>query len=510
MEYNCKTALTLCVITSLFFTDTAFVVHQPLASWASRGLIRRFRQLSPRKKTAKCNVPSWVALHFQNGGEDAFGDRSNSPPPVMLYGESRETWSFHDQTVEGVQIVLKNEGYPVHAELDVWEGPYYTPQRMQMYSENGQLYPFCAIIETPNGQHAIGISNNGKLMDRGQIADPIIAGVKADNSVGPTSDTKPDLIEGGSVQSFTFPPSVSSVRILLQTEGFPMDAKVELLQGDNEEVKQVVDVFSEDGMKNPLFTMMSTPGKKSTIRVQNRGSPHFPGIIACVEPYLIDVDDSSNSEDDTKTKEHTQESTIEHVKTELVVEDEAVQRTPYMREPEAPSFYSQMYDQPGHPSFADMYGHAPHPLDNGMFAPPGYFSVNGVYEYHPPQAPMYVSHRSALETEMYDSARARFEEDVARQSIYDNAPPPMYEDLMYDDTYAHIYDSPVREPEYNKQQEDEDRRFSKKPAQVQDATYERVHRTDIQDESPPAPTNQPATEPVGVDVITSLFRQFWE
>lgn len=448
------------------------------------------------------------ALKFQNG-EDPFGDsqRGGTPPPVMLYGESRETWSFNDQSVEGVQIVLKNEGYPVHAELDVWEGPYYTPQRMEMYSENGQLYPFCAIVETPNGQHAIGISNNAKLMDRGQLVDPLIAGVKADNSVGPTADTKPDFIEGGGVQLFTFPSSVSSVRILLQTEGFPMDARVELLQGDNQEVKQVVNVFSEDGMKNPLFTMMSTPGKKSVIRVQNKGSPHFPGIIACVEPYLIDaVDESASSKDDSKTESSSSgEPEIEHVHTELV-EEEPV----HLREQQGHPSYAQNYEQPGHPSFADMYGQARNPSDNGMFERPSYPSENTMFEHprYPSEARIYEPHRTPLETEMYDSARARFEEDVPRQSIYDSAPPSMYEDLIYDDTYAHIYDAPMPEPSYSTV--NEDRRFSKRPSHIHDATYERVHHTDIHDEShPPLPKQQPASEEVGVDAVTSLFRQFW-
>jgi hypothetical protein len=89
-----------------------------------------------------------------------------------------------------------------------------------------------------------------------------------------------------SMESFHFEKQVESVQVLLQTDGRPLHARIELTQGPNDS-KQTIDVFSEDGMTQPFFAVIDTP-ESSTVRVINTApSMAFP-LTAAVEPYMVD------------------------------------------------------------------------------------------------------------------------------------------------------------------------------------------------------------------------------
>ena len=148
---------------------------------------------------------------------------------MIVQGSSLRTWSYRSPLVEQVQVVLSTEGRPLDADIELWHGPDNTPCKMRVYVENGQLRPFCAVVETPRGPNTVAIRNIG------QIEFPLMADVSAENVDGPSPEclTASMTVQGGALRTFPFDPMVDSVQVLLKTDGRPLNARIELLQGPN-------------------------------------------------------------------------------------------------------------------------------------------------------------------------------------------------------------------------------------------------------------------------------------
>ena len=71
--------------------------------------------------------------------------------------------------------------------------------------------------------------------------------------------------------------------VLLKTEQRNMKAKIELTQGPNQ-VKQIIELYSSVGYKNPFYAVIQTPGSNNAIRVINENTVEFP-FDAWVVPY---------------------------------------------------------------------------------------------------------------------------------------------------------------------------------------------------------------------------------
>jgi hypothetical protein len=212
-------------------------------------------------------------------------------PITIQGGKVLRTWSLPFAT-EFAQVLIKTDDRSLHCDLQLWEGPDNIPQKMNVYVGYGRKRPIRALISTPESNSAIALRNIGPL------EYPVAAGlgVDTDGSAGlgglvdtmrAHEDTR--IIQGGSVQNFPIPYSVSSMAINLGSDGRPVNAKVELLQGPNS-VKLSIEHYSEDGALRPLFLVIQTPGADNVIRVMNTAPSEFP-LNAAVEPFRFGDDE---------------------------------------------------------------------------------------------------------------------------------------------------------------------------------------------------------------------------
>jgi len=208
---------------------------------------------------------------------------------ILVQGGSLRTWSYRSPAVEQVQVVLSTEGRPLDADIELWHGPDNTPCKMRVYVENGQLRPFSAVIETPRGPNTVAIRNIG------QIEFPIAANVVAEDVDNPSADcaASSTTIQGGALRTYPFDPSVDSVEVLLKTDGRPLNARIELLQGPNNN-KQVIELYTEDGCDRPFFCVLETPGSGNVVRVVNTAPVEFP-MTAGVVPHSINQEMSTGA-----------------------------------------------------------------------------------------------------------------------------------------------------------------------------------------------------------------------
>lgn len=210
--------------------------------------------------------------------------------PITVQGGSLRTWSFADPSIERLQVFLKTEGRPLNANVELWHGPDNTPQKMAVYLEDGSKRPFSCVIETPRGHNAIAIRNTGHLEFPLQAA--VVEDAMGAEGLGPVAERLSQMsadkktIQGGAIKTYSFTPAVASVQVLLKTDGRPLNARIELLQGPNND-KQVVELYTEDGLERPFYMVIDTPGVGNVVRIVNTATVEFP-LTAAVEPYLVE------------------------------------------------------------------------------------------------------------------------------------------------------------------------------------------------------------------------------
>ena len=202
---------------------------------------------------------------------------------IVVQGGSLRTWSYLSTNVDQVQVLLGTQGRPMDADVELWHGPDNTPHKMRVYIENGQLRPFNAVIKTPRSPNTVAVRNIGEL------EFPLVAKVVADDVVNPNAqcEESPMIIQGGALRTYPFDLSVDSVQVLLKTDGRPLNARIELLQGPNNN-KQVIELYTEDGCDRPFFCILETPGSGNVVRIVNTAPVEFP-MTAGVVPHSINA-----------------------------------------------------------------------------------------------------------------------------------------------------------------------------------------------------------------------------
>ena len=200
---------------------------------------------------------------------------------IIVQGGSLRTCSF-DEEINRVTVLLKTEGRPLTANVDLWQGPDNTPQKMTVYLEDGSKRPFRGIVECPGSSNAVSIRNTA------QLEYPLTAGLDVSTGELDSSNISFDyrIVQGGAVYTTPFAPEVQSIYVSLKTELRPLNARVELLQGPNN-IKQVMEIYTEDGQDRPFNIIIDTPGDGNVIRIVNTATVEFP-LSAAVEQYIID------------------------------------------------------------------------------------------------------------------------------------------------------------------------------------------------------------------------------
>ncbi|KAL3934552.1 MAG: hypothetical protein SGBAC_009756 [Bacillariaceae sp.] len=235
---------------------------------------------------AGVNTPDGMAPPVP-GGVGLAGPPPPDVPPakwIELQGESLKTWSFPSKRIERVRINLKTDGRPMDSEIELWQGPDNTPNKIRCYVEDGKRRDFSVVVETPFGGNTLCVKNTAHM------EFPMLTAVEP---LGPASrpvfaDGVARTIQGGALRTYAFEGEVISVQVMLTTDGRPLNSRIELLQGPNN-IKQVMEVYTEDGMERPFFTLLDTPGVGNVVRVVNTASMEFP-LTAMVEPFEIDPD----------------------------------------------------------------------------------------------------------------------------------------------------------------------------------------------------------------------------
>merc|ERR1712232_1389808 len=132
---------------------------------------------------SRINVPSPEMRNGPMAGPGlGRGSLQSTIPEVTVQGGSLKTWAFSSPAVERVQVVLKTEGRPLDADVELWAGPDNTPHKMRVYVEDGATRPFSAVLETPRGPNTIAIRNIG------QLEFPMGAQIEAVSAAGPLGD----------------------------------------------------------------------------------------------------------------------------------------------------------------------------------------------------------------------------------------------------------------------------------------------------------------------------------
>ena len=225
--------------------------------------------------------------------------------PEVIQGESIKTWDLNSEHLDAVQVLLKTEGRPLNADIELWQGEN-APQKISVYSENGDTRPLSCFVATPYvGHTAVAVKNTGNgefpmkacvEADLGENGNYLTGSGQANaNQLAKFTlqqlwdNARPKTVQGdGATYVVPLEPNIRRVQILITSEKNPINARIEILEGPNN-VKQVMEIQTEDGKARPFFCVLDLPDPVLTnvLRVVNTGPFEFP--IECrIEPFEME------------------------------------------------------------------------------------------------------------------------------------------------------------------------------------------------------------------------------
>ncbi|EOD06956.1 hypothetical protein EMIHUDRAFT_453372 [Emiliania huxleyi CCMP1516] len=217
--------------------------------------------------------------------------RLASPAAMQLQGGSLRTWHSPDPWAEEGDFFLGTEGRPMDANVELWSGPDNTAFRMRVYGENGNLRPVRGTVGM-RGRHprsnAIAVRNAGPL--EFPMSDVGVFGGGAEQPSIECLESA-STVQGGSLRTYPVGPYVDAVQVLLRSDGLPVNATIEIVQGPNTN-RQGIELYTDDGRERPIFYILETPGYGSVVEVRNTGPLEFP-IAASVVPHSVGMADES-------------------------------------------------------------------------------------------------------------------------------------------------------------------------------------------------------------------------
>ena len=199
--------------------------------------------------------------------------------PILIQGGSLQTWSYNCMDTEELSVSISSSGRPTNCDIELWNGPNNTPMNIKTYIENGHENPFKTIINRPNTPHTIAIRNTG------HIEFPLTSSVIPYTKKFCPLNTYKSIIQGGALETWSFDGHCESVDVMIDTDGRPINTRIELMQGPNN-YKQIIEVYSEDGYESPFWGIITTPGPGCVIRILNTATLEFP-IYASVSENTV-------------------------------------------------------------------------------------------------------------------------------------------------------------------------------------------------------------------------------
>jgi len=211
----------------------------------------------------------------------AWGIGEVSPDASLVQrveGKSRKTWRFSDLSRERVQVAVSSAGRPVHADIQLWLGPDWTPYTLRAYSEDGKRRPVQTLVGTRCKAAMVEVRNLGESEFPFAAAANYAKDPMASLPIELPASTPGERVDGGALRSFALDPAAGQVEVVLLTDGRQLNARVELLVGPNNP-KQSYEVFTNNGELNSLCVAFDTPDAGATVRVVNHAPVEFPCYI---------------------------------------------------------------------------------------------------------------------------------------------------------------------------------------------------------------------------------------